>query len=88
MGGTLRLGNYECTIKKDTLAYDDYKKLPVSKRKERVEHKYAKMIEKYNIKMNNMKAKIDHYDMRAMEDAKDAIDKAETYATVGEAPKC
>ena len=25
MGGTLRLGNYECTIKKDTLAYKDYK---------------------------------------------------------------
>lgn len=58
-------------------AYDDYKKLPASKRKERIEHKYAKMIEKYNIKMGNMKAKIDHYDMRAIEDAKDAIDKAE-----------
>ena len=25
MGGTLRLGNYECKIKKDTLAYNDYK---------------------------------------------------------------
>lgn len=25
MGGTLRLGNYECTIKKGTLAYQDYK---------------------------------------------------------------
>ena len=26
MGGTLRLGNYECTLRKDTLAYADYKK--------------------------------------------------------------
>ena len=25
MGGTLRLGNYECTLKKGTLAYQDYK---------------------------------------------------------------
>ena len=25
MGGTLRLGNYECNIKKNTLAFDDYK---------------------------------------------------------------
>ena len=25
MGGTLRLGNYDCKIKKGTLAYDDYK---------------------------------------------------------------
>ena len=25
MGGTLRLGNYECSLKKGTLAYDDYK---------------------------------------------------------------
>ena len=26
LGGTLRLGNYECTLAKDTLAYADYKK--------------------------------------------------------------
>ena len=56
-------------------AYDDYKKLPVSKRKERIEHNYTKMIEKYNIKMQNLKAKIDHYDQRAMEEAKDLADK-------------
>ena len=29
------------------------------------------MIDKYNIKMNNLKAKIDHYDLRANGDAKD-----------------
>ena len=37
MGGTLRLGNYECSLKKGTLAYDDYKK---DKILERHRHRY------------------------------------------------
>ncbi len=37
MGGTLRLGNYDCKIKKGTLAYDDYKKENI---KERHRHRY------------------------------------------------
>lgn len=37
MGGTLRLGNYLCKIKKDTLAYDDYKKEEIL---ERHRHRY------------------------------------------------
>ena len=53
-------------------AYDDYKKLPESQRKKRIEHNYTKMIEKYNIKMNNLKAQIDHYDLRSKGDASDA----------------
>lgn len=53
-------------------AYDDYMKIPVSQRKKRTEHKYVKMIEKYNIKMGNIKAQLDHFDMRAMEEYKDA----------------
>lgn len=36
-GGTLRLGNYECTLKKDTLAYSDYKQ---DKILERHRHRY------------------------------------------------
>ncbi len=36
-GGTLRLGNYECTLKKGTLAYEDYKK---DKIYERHRHRY------------------------------------------------
>ena len=52
-------------------AYDDYKKIPEAQRKKRIEHNYTKMIEKYNIKMNNLKAKIDHYDLRSQNDAKD-----------------
>ena len=37
MGGTLRLGNYECTLKKGTLAYSDYK---ADKILERHRHRY------------------------------------------------
>ena len=37
MGGTLRLGNYECVISKDTLAYKDYKKVSIL---ERHRHRY------------------------------------------------
>ena len=37
MGGTLRLGNYECTLKPNTLAYNDYKK---DKILERHRHRY------------------------------------------------
>ena len=36
-GGTLRLGNYECTIKKGTLAYKDYKQEKIL---ERHRHRY------------------------------------------------
>ena len=37
MGGTLRLGNYNCKLKKDTLAYKDYKCENI---KERHRHRY------------------------------------------------
>ena len=37
MGGTLRLGNYDCSIKKDTLAYKAYKQTNI---KERHRHRY------------------------------------------------
>ena len=36
-GGTLRLGNYDCTLKKGTLAYQDYKEDVI---KERHRHRY------------------------------------------------
>lgn len=56
---------YETTKK----MYDEYSKLPPAQRKKRIEHKYIKMMEKYNIKMNNLKANIDHFDMRAQAEA-------------------
>ena len=49
MGGTLRLGNYECKIKKDTLAYSDYKEEIIFERhRHRYEfnNKYKSILEK------------------------------------------
>lgn len=37
MGGTLRLGNFDCSIQKNTLAYEDYKEFKI---KERHRHRY------------------------------------------------
>lgn len=57
-------------------AYEEYKKIPPTQRKKRIEHRYTKMIDKYNIKMQNLKAKIDHYDLRANGEAEDIKKKA------------
>ena len=48
MGGTLRLGNYPCHIKKNTLAYSDYKKpLILERHRHRYEfnNKYKELLE-------------------------------------------
>ena len=48
MGGTLRLGNYECTIEKGTLAYKDYNNVNIFERhRHRYEfnNKYRKLLE-------------------------------------------
>lgn len=48
MGGTLRLGNYECALKKDTLAYNDYKSdLILERHRHRYEfnNKYRELLE-------------------------------------------
>ena len=49
MGGTLRLGNYECTLKKGTLAYKDYNQDKILERhRHRYEfnNKYKEILEK------------------------------------------
>ena len=48
-GGTLRLGNYECTIERNTLAYKDYKQTKILERhRHRYEfnNKYRQILEK------------------------------------------
>ena len=55
-------------------AYDEYKKIPATQRKKRIESNYTKMIDKYNIKMKNLKAKIDHYDTRSSKGSEDDED--------------
>lgn len=54
-------------------AYEEYMKLPEKDRKQKVEAKYVKNMEKYNIKMKNLQATIEHYDSRALEHAKDSM---------------
>jgi hypothetical protein len=62
-------------------AYDEYKKIPAAQRKKRIEHRYVKLIEKYNIKMKNLKAKIDHYDTRASKGSEDDDDETSSSNT-------
>ena len=64
-------------------AYDEYKQIPATQRKKRIEHKYAKMIEKYNIKMQNLKAQIDHYDLRARDDANEKASSSSSTSKSG-----
>ena len=52
-------------------AYAEYMKIPKADRKEKIESKYMKNIDKYNIKMQNLAAQIEHYDSRAKEEVKD-----------------
>ena len=56
-------------------AYDEYMKIPKADRKEQIESKYVKNIDKYNIKMQNLAAQIEHYDSRAKEEVKDFKEK-------------
>lgn len=49
-------------------AYEEWQKIPVTNRKERVGHRYVKMIERYNIKMEKIKKEIEHFDMRSQEE--------------------
>lgn len=55
-------------------AYNEYMKIPAAQRKDRIESKYQKNIDKYNIKMQNLAAQIEHYDSRAHEEVKDLKD--------------
>ena len=55
---------YETTKK----AYDEYMKKPAAKRDPKVEAKYKKNIERYNIAMENQRARIADYDQRAIEE--------------------
>lgn len=72
-----KLGNvadmYEATKK----AYDEYMKIPESQRKKKVESKYLKDLEKYNIAMNNLSAQIEHFNSRAKKESQEVVDSIE-----------
>lgn len=63
-------------------AYKEYMKLPESQRKEKIESKYRKNIDKYNIKMNNLWAAIEHYDQRAVQEAQNQANRINTSTKV------
>ena len=52
-------------------AYDEYMKIPEAQRNKKVESKYIKNLNKYNIQMKNLQAKLKHYDKRAADEAAD-----------------
>lgn len=56
-------------------AYEDYLKIPKADRKRKVESKYMKLINKYNIQMQHLRAKLDHFDERSEEEARDKREK-------------
>lgn len=62
MGGTLRLGNYECSLRKDTLAYNDYKKDKILERhRHRYEfnNKYKNILEEHGMVFSGINEKAD-----------------------------
>lgn len=55
-------------------AYEEYMKIPEAKRQQKVESKYIKNMEKYNIKMKNLSAEIEHYNQRAEKESQERAD--------------
>lgn len=56
-------------------AYDEYMKIPESQRKKKVESRYIKNMEKYNIQMKNLEAKVEDFNSRAKSDASEPVPK-------------
>jgi hypothetical protein len=56
-------------------AYDEYMKIPEAQRKKKVESKYLQNLEKYNIRMKNLNAQIEHFNSRASADATTPVPK-------------
>jgi hypothetical protein len=69
---------YAALYLKTKEAYDEYMKLPEYQRNKKIESKYIKNMDTYNIKMKNAYAKIEHYDQRSIKEAVDAAKKMET----------
>lgn len=82
-----RVANFDKIVEIYNTTYDSYKeymRLPEAQRKSKVESKYLKLIDKYNIKMQNIKASIDHYDQRSIELVKDQMKNVKTGSNTDE----
>lgn len=62
-------------------AYEDYMRIPEAQRNEKVASKYVQDMEKYNIKMENLKAQIAHYDQRSEAEASEQEKNAKNKPT-------
>lgn len=58
-------------------AYEEYMKNPATSRSKKVESKYLKNMEKYNIAMNNLSAQIEHYNERAKKESAEFVSAVE-----------
>jgi hypothetical protein len=74
---------YEATKK----AYEDYMKIPESQRQKKVESKYIKAMEKYNIQMNNLSAQIEHFNSRAKKESEEVVNNMEKKIPTNDVPK-
>ena len=71
MGGTLRLGNYECKVLKDTLAYKDYgSEMILERHRHRYEfnNKYRNILEENGI--NNAREQVEKINSKCVNDWK------------------
>jgi ElaB/YqjD/DUF883 family membrane-anchored ribosome-binding protein len=62
-------------------ALSEYESLPKEQQNTKVKEKYEKLLQKYEIKMDNARAKIEHYDQRAIDEAADNLKMTESKPT-------
>lgn len=79
-----RFENVAALYEETKKAYEEYMRIPMSDRKKKIECKYAQNLEKYNIKMNNLRAAIEHYDQRSVEESNDVVSSTDNTSSTPE----
>jgi hypothetical protein len=68
-------------------AYDEYMRIPEAQRNKKVESKYMKNMDKYNIAMQNLAAQIEHFNQRAKKESESMVNDVEKKLPTSDAPK-
>ena len=68
-------------------AYDEYMRIPEAQRNKKVESKYMKNMDKYNITMQNLAAQIEHFNQRAKKESESLVNDVEKKLPTSDAPK-
>ena len=68
-------------------AYDEYMRIPEAQRNKKVESKYIKNMDKYNISMQNLAAQIEHFNQRAKKESESMVNDVEKKLPTSNAPK-